>query len=408
MSDRTLGRRSLATALLIAAIWLLDFVPLRAQSAVEFFGHVGAEVRTFFADPLAPQQPRLQSFALKFQPGLSLALGDGVAFSAIAFVGLDASDSQRSHVDAREARVRVDHGPIAVTLGINTVFWGVTESRHLVDIINQTDYLEDLDADEKFGQLMALFTYDMGSLGLVDFFVMSWFRPQLYPSSEGRPGVPVSVRDDSPVYESSLGRWNPDVALRWSHSVAEFDWAVSYFHGTAREPELMPGGTAGQAVLFPRYNLTNQVGLEIQWTRGDWLWKAESILREGQGPLFVATTVGFEHTTVGVFGTASDLGLLLEHNYDGRDNLTLNFYDNDLFGALRLSLNDVQGSEFLAGVLFDVESKATFGNFEASRRLGERFALQLTGRLFLASDETDPLYWFRSDDYLQATLEYHF
>ncbi|MFV1987346.1 MAG: hypothetical protein ACC682_08685 [Gemmatimonadota bacterium] len=404
MSGRALR---FATNLIVAEVALLGPSSLAAQTAPEVFGQVGVEVRSFFMEPLSPEQPRWGSFALKLQPGFSVTLGDQVAASAIFFARLDSSDPQRSHVDAREARIQIGRGRVATTLGINTVFWGVTESRHLVDIINQTDYLESFDGEDKFGQLMALLTYDMGSFGLVDIFAMTWFRPQLYPSSQGRPGVPVPIRNDAAVFESSLGRWNPDIALRWSHSVAEFDWAVSYFHGTAREPELVFDGAVEQGVV-PSYALTNQMGVEFQWTRGDWLWKAESMVRQGQGSLFAAVTAGFEHTTVGVFGSAADLGLLLEYNYDGRDNLTLNFYDNDVFGGLRLSLNDVQGSELLAGVLTDLDSGVTFGTLETSRRLGERLTLELIGRLFLASDRTDPLYWFRKDDYLQATLAYHF
>jgi hypothetical protein len=274
--------------------------------------------------------------------------------------------------------------------------------------VNQTDYLDDLDGDEKFGQLMALLSYDMGDLGLIDVFAMSWSRPQLFPSDQGRPGVPVRVQDDSPVYESDQDEWHVDVALRWSHSFAELDWAASYFYGTSRDPELIPSGTIDQPALVPRYDLIHQVGLELQWTRGGWLWKAESIVRAGQGPFFAAVTSGFEHTTVGFLGSTTDLGILLEYSYDGRDNLTFNMYDNDLFGAVRLSLNDVQGSEILAGVLTDVKSGVTYGTLEASRRIGDSWRLELLGRLFWASDEGDPLYWFRRDDYLQTALEYHF
>ena len=34
------------------------------------------------------------------------------------------------------------------------MFWGVTESVHLVDIINQTDFAGDIDGEDKLGQTM--------------------------------------------------------------------------------------------------------------------------------------------------------------------------------------------------------------------------------------------------------------
>ena len=39
-------------------------------------------------------------------------------------------------------------------MGIDKVFWGVIESRHLVDYINQTDGVEDVDGEDKLGQPM--------------------------------------------------------------------------------------------------------------------------------------------------------------------------------------------------------------------------------------------------------------
>ncbi len=371
-------------------------------------GQAGVEVRLFPVDPLADAQPRWVSASVKLQPELTLPLGDRVVLRAIARARADDSDPSRSYVDVREARADWHREAVSVSVGINTVFWGVTESRHLVNIVNQTDYLDELDADEKLGQLMALVTYEAGDLGIFELFAMTGARAQLYPSASGRPGVQVTVLDDSPSYESRRGQWNADAAVRWSHGRGNVNWALSYFQGTARDPELVPAGTPVDPAVRPRYDLVRQAGLEIQWTRGSWLWKAESIVREGQGPTFAAITGGFEHTTYGVAGSPLDLGAIIEYSYDGRDNLTFNIHDNDLFGGLRLSFNDVRGSEVLAGVLRDLDSGVTLGKIEASRRLAEGWRVELIGRLFRSDSDDDPVYWFRRDDYVQAALEYYF
>ncbi len=49
----------------------------------------------------------------------------------------------------------------------------------------------------------------------------------------------------------------------------------------------------------------------------------------------------------------------------------------------------------------------TLATVEASRRLGERWSMELIGRLVVADDETDPLYWFRRDDHVRVVVEYH-
>ncbi len=358
--------------------------------------------------PLTDAQPRWVSTSAALQPEVTVPLGSRLTFRAIGLGRVDQSDAQRSYVDLREALLQWDQDAATIRLGINTVFWGVTESRHLVNIVNQTDYLDDLDGDEKLGQLMALATYYAGDFGLIDVFAMTWARPQRYPGPEGRPGVPVPVTDDSPEYESEHGEWNVDLAVRWSYAVGELDWALSYFRGTARDPQLIPGGTLAEPTLRPRYDLVSHAGLELQWTRGSWLWKAEGIVRAGQGPTFTAVTGGFEHTTFGIGGSSLDLGTILEYSYDGRDNLTYNVHDNDLFGAVRLSFNDAAGSEVLAGVLQDLESDVMLGSIEASRRLGGGWRAEVIGRLFRAGKDDDPVHWFRRDDYVQTVLEYYF
>lgn len=338
---------------------------------------------------------------------LEQELGDRVSVRAVGFGRLAESGSERSHLVAREALVLFSGDALTADLGIGTVFWGVTESRHLVDVINQKDYLEDFEGEAKLGQPMVRLGYRTDGQGFFEVFAMTGFRALRFPSGAARPGAPVPV-DERPRYAAGRNRWSPDWALRWSRHAGAFDWAVSYFRGTSREPRLLPGGTPGDPSLVLFHDLIDQGGSELQWTRGDWLWKGEAMVRGGQGPTFAAITLGFEHTTWGVFGTDMDVGSLVELSYDGRDNTTFNVYDEDVFAGLRLSFNDVAGTELFAGVLADFESGSSLGTVEASRRLGSGWTVELVGRVFSSDDPDDPLHWFRRDDYLQTVVEYYF
>ncbi len=61
---------------------------------------------------------------------------------------------QSTHWDIRELSwIHVGNGWES-RVGIRKVFWGVTEGRHLVDIINQTDQVDQVDGEEKLGQPM--------------------------------------------------------------------------------------------------------------------------------------------------------------------------------------------------------------------------------------------------------------
>ena len=74
------------------------------------------------------------------------------------FPRLDSADDRRSHFDAHELRCQrvFDWGELRT--GVGRVFRGVTESCHLVDVINQTDLVENVDRKHKLGQPLANLT----------------------------------------------------------------------------------------------------------------------------------------------------------------------------------------------------------------------------------------------------------
>lgn len=412
----TTGRERWGPILLFLVL-LAGVVPLatpsravgQAADEVELFGDVGMESRLFVREPLLVSQPRWLDLSIHARLEAEWILRDDLAFRGMVFGRFDPGpgDPRRTHADVREAYVQVGDGPLVAEVGMNVVFWGVTESRHLVDVVNQTDYLEDLDGEEKLGQLMARLSYDHLTLGLVEAFVMTWSRPVRFPGTRDRPGMPVPLLYREERHGPGADVWDPDLALRWSHAVGGIDWALTGFRGTSREPELVPVVVEGRPAIRPSYELIRQAGLELQWTRENWLWKVEGLYRDGPGDPFLATTFGFERTFWGALGTA-DVGVLLEYSHDGRDDLTFTVHDEDLFGGVRVTLNDVEGTEILAGALTDVEDGAVFGSVEASRRIGAMLTLDLTGRLFVAGDPGDPLHWFRRDDHLEASVAYHF
>ena len=86
---------------------------------------------------------------------------DSVLFTP--FIRIDQGDSRRTHVDIRELTWVRAADTWEFRAGIRRVFWGVAESNHLVDVINQTDLIENIDTEDKLGQPMlnlALFFFE--------------------------------------------------------------------------------------------------------------------------------------------------------------------------------------------------------------------------------------------------------
>ena len=377
------------------------------SSLGELFGSFSTELRTFFVGAEDPEQFDHFNPSLVAEPGWSVSLGDDTSLRVVGFLRVDRADRDRTHADVRELYLEHFAGQWVFGFGVGKVFWGVVESRHLVDIVNQTDFVENLDGEDKLGQPMVRIGRET-SVGTFDLYVLPFLRVRTWPGPGGRLRPPVLVDDDNIDVESPLGRGHIDVAVRWSQTWGDFDWGVSYFYGHSREPELRLESNETGLVLKQRYGLIHQVGSDVQWTVGAWLLKVEAIVRANQGPTFAAVSGGFEYTFYQLFGTTADLGIIAEYHYDGRDNLTFNFLERDAFGGLRLALNDEQSAEILAGAIVDVTTGSTFVNIEASRRLGSSWRLNAEARLFVAIDADEQLAGFQDEDYVQLELQWFF
>jgi len=332
--------------------------------------------------------------------------GDESRASIIPYLRYDETDDERSLADLREAYWAKEAEDYELLIGVNTVFWGVTESVHLVDIINQTDAVADIDGEEKLGQPMINLEMQR-DWGLVSVYVLPYFRERTFAGEDGRLRTPLPVDTDNALYESSDEENHVDLALRYSHYFGNVDIGLSAFSGTNREPRFLPNADGSK--LIPYYDQINQLGLDLQYTIDAWLWKLEAIARETQNDSFTAAVGGFEYTFYQVADSAADVGALLELQYDGRDeDEPLTLTDNDLFAGIRLALNDTQDTTMLTGMGYDLETSETYLNIEAERRLGEDTVLELRARFFTNTEPGDTGYAIENDDYLQLQLSRYF
>ncbi len=149
----------IARAFAIGVLFLSFGMPANVfadPGAWEVSGRVGAEVRVFPNDPALSNQDGTRAQPSLFaQPRIDYEWGGGAnRLTLEPFVRLDREDSNRTQADLREAHGLHAAADWDLVLGFQKVFWGVAESRHLVDIINQTDAVEDVDGEDKLGQPM--------------------------------------------------------------------------------------------------------------------------------------------------------------------------------------------------------------------------------------------------------------
>ena len=269
-------------------VWILAAVfAIGARAEIvnhDFSGRLSAESRWY---PAAGAFPGQRSLASGFAAAAQLYLEDaaGRSFTLAPFFRYDHSDPRRTHFDLREAYLlllgEIGDDQWELRLGVDRVFWGVTESQHLVDIVNQVDFVEHPSGEAKLGQPMVHLTWS-GDWGVAEIFGLPYHRARTFPGLNGRLRLPLVIDNEHVEYESAAGEWHFDFASRYSHSFGPLDLGVSLFDGTSREPFLLPGSdTAGMPALVQYYGQIRQFGLDAQMTVGSWLFKLEAIQRSG-------------------------------------------------------------------------------------------------------------------------------
>lgn len=377
-----------------------------------FSGSAGVELRWFLDDAAIPGQLEDDQASLILEPEIRWRSSDRAhQINVVPFYRWDAADDERSHGDLREGYYRYVGSDWEILAGVSKVFWGVSESRHLVDVINQADTLEDIDEEDRLGQPMIQLALNR-NWGRLEFFSLPGFRERPFPGTAGRLRTPFLIDADDAVYESGAGNRRVDWAVRWSQVFGDWDVGLHAFHGNGREPSLRftPVEPAGPPPrIVPYYNVTSQVGVDVQYTREAWLFKLEAIGREGQGSTFAAAVGGFEYTFYQLGGRAADLGLLAELLYDGRDAAApFTAFDDDTFVGARLAFNDTQDSSILLGAVVDNDDGSVAAFLEVGRRVGRHVTLELEGRLFLNVDPAGELAALDADSFLALRGSWNF
>lgn len=398
------------------AIALSGLIATSSFAETQVSVKAAADYRLYTQDALYAKQADKQ-FSMFIEPEIYHSWNDDLdSITFKSFYRWDNEDDERSHGDIRELMWLHVGDDWELRTGIGSVFWGQTESAHLVDIINQTDAVEAVDGEDKLGQPMINLTLvrDWGNL---DLFVLPGFRERTFAGEDGRLRGPFIVDTDSVRYQSSDEEHHVDFAARWSHSIDIWELGVSYFDGTSRDPNLsLNSNNRGDWVsLSAYYRQISQVGVDVLAVVDSWILKFEGITRHyDDDSLFVpqdyfAMTTGFEYTSVGVFDSVWDIGWLMEYQFDDRDSSFEAAGQNDLMLGSRLVVNDVNGTEVLFGMIQDLDHSNTRSAFvEASSRIDDNWKWRVDARIFSSNEPSNVFYNLRNDDNIEVSLEYYF
>jgi hypothetical protein len=363
-------------------------------------GFFGVEGRTFAQSPAAAGQMS-QGLSFIAQPEFSYQSANRRHRVNATLFGRAAVEPGYASADVREFHWQYQADRWSVLAGFNRVFWGATESRHLIDIVNQADLRESFAGDVKLGQLMVVGTLEQ-PWGQLEFYALPHFRPRMFPEQADRPRLQFQLAD-AEVSDGGPFDW----AARTSFSRGDVDLHAYYFRGTNREPDLVPvfDGAGPPVALKPVYLQIGQVGADVQYAYGAWLFKGELMHRSRPNEGYLAGVGGFEYGIARVFGRVSDLSLLAEYQFDNEpESEWPAAARRGVYGGLRLALNDNASSELKAGAVHDLRTRSWLFRAEFTRRLSDQWGLYLGYYGFSNVGKSPALADYYRDSHLTVTL----
>ena len=82
--------------------------------------------------------------------------------------------------------------------------------------------------------------------------------------------------------------------------------------------------------------------------------------------------------------------------------------EHDIFGGVRISLNNPADSNLLAGIIMDARDGEVSALVEASHRLNQNWVFEVETRWLFATDTLSAFHDLRRDSFISARLVWYF
>ena len=366
---------------------------------------LGFESNIFFSNGTTTNEKFFPSIELNAK---SNTIIENDLFDVSIFGKINKESNIDNHFDIRELSWSHIGDNWETKVGISKVFWGITESYNVVNVVNQIDQMESMSGDEKLGQPIVSISTER-DYGAFTFMYLPYFRERVFPQKNQRFSLPLDVDNNSGTYNNgNINGLQTDYAFRYSHYIDNLDFAFSYFSGINRTPELILNS---EFKLSPLYYKIKQFGAEIQYNHESWFLKLEAASFSYKNSHNTSAVTGFEYTQYGILNSDADLGWMFEILFDDRKNNDLTHpFNRDFFGGIRYVMNDINSTEFIAGVIYDPKSKESITSLEYSRRINSDIKLDVEARFFAGSSLTpnDKTFYFQDEDYIQIQITKYF
>ena len=309
------------------------------------------------------------------------------------------NDEGKNIVEPRQFFIGRSIGEVDVYIGNRQLFWGVAESKNVVDFVNQKDAAAGRSSENKLGAPSVSLEFYLSDAEF-QYVYMPVFRERTFNDEFAHPGLGLSLNDAD--FSDEKGFYGGDHAFRYSNSLGDLDFGINGFYGTAREPIISVDGNNSATPYYPEYKA---VGVDLQYTSDNTLYKAEVAIGEQDVTDTTAYVVGIENTLYSVGHSNWDLGIIVETQYDDRPQAISPRFD---VAGLRLIANNANDTNALLLYFQDEARKQKSYVLQFSHRLRNGFTLEVEYTEFYSSDAALPFHNLMDDTSLQIGVGVYF
>lgn len=361
--------------------------------------------RYFFSEAVEPFVPQGEDYQNSSYISGEISADwahNNFSFETHFYGNWDSKDESRRYTNIQQALLRYSRGNFSVSGGVDTFYWGVSETINILNTVNQSDLRKSIDGKEKFGQSHVSFSYASG-VHSVKVFYLPTFNKLEFPY---RPATKVPVEPDKAVCES--GACDGSSGLRWDVALDTGDLAFSFFRGTRRDPILIPSPEL-LGTLIPNYVNTQYAAMDGVYFLAGTILKAEYKYGDEIDKSFYAYNIGIEYPTYPNSTIINSANIVLEHTKDSRDQLAESIGQNDVFIGGRFMLGDLDQTYIRTVVGFDLDHKSKFYDLSFEHRITDY--VRLHGKAIYVDDvpkDDTRLFLIENESFVEMSLHFAF
>ncbi|MFT7681744.1 MAG: hypothetical protein ACI935_001212 [Moritella dasanensis] len=323
-----------------------------------------------------------------------------IEFRGKLFSSLDQHDDKRNYLDVRQSALSYRVNEVTLSGGVNTFFWGVSETINILNTLNQIDFRESIDGKAKMGQTFVALDYEQNS-NTTQILYLPDFRAIDYPD---RPSPSIKI-NDAAFFES--GADNGDFAIRSNWALDETEFSIAYFNGTRRDPLLLP--TANFTSLTPYYIKTEYFAFDGIVFIHDVTLKAEVKVGEELNERYYAHNIGVEYSYYPDSDIIQNIVWVAEHLLDDRKEQAETIGQNDIFFGAKVDAGELNEFNIRAILGIDLDNQSKYVDLSLAYRINDHLNINFKSNQFVdISGEDSRLALIKDEDFTEVNLHYAF